>query len=169
MALIIIDVQEGFLSPYTRKALPTIHALAGSGKFPLVIATKFSNPPGSPFRKRMNWERLSTPEETTLDKKVEAAAHIIIPKSSYSAGSHIAAVLREAGLHKALLVGIDTDVCVLQNAAYLFDHGVEVHVDMSGCATGGGPDADAAAFLLLGRTLGRDYIHSAVSPEYTQM
>ncbi|RRD35668.1 cysteine hydrolase [Leucobacter sp. OH2974_COT-288] len=165
MALIVIDVQQGFLSPYTRKALPSIYRLIDSAKFPLIIATKFYNPEGSPFRKFIHWDRLSTAEETALDSKVEAAANLVIPKPTYSAGPQIEAALHEAYLHRALFVGIDTDVCVLQNSAYLFDHGFEVHIDLSGCATNGGPDAEAAVPSLLGRTLGGDYIHPAVLPK----
>ena len=44
------------------------------------------------------------------------------------------------------------------DAAYLFDHDVEVDVDLDGCATNGGPEADAAAVNLMARTVGSRYI-----------
>ncbi|AZA11657.1 isochorismatase family cysteine hydrolase [Corynebacterium gerontici] len=157
-ALLVVDVQAGFISPYTQRALPRIHELIESDAFDLVIATRFHNPEGSPYRKFIKWDRLSTPEEIALDPKVEQSADVVIDKATYMAGDEIAASLKAFGIAKVLVVGIDTDVCVLQNAAYLFDHGFEVSIDLEGCATNGGAEADAAAVRLLERTIGRDHV-----------
>lgn len=153
-ALIVVDVQAGFLSDYTSRCLPRVHELLASDEFDLVIATRFFNPDGSAFRTRINWDRLSSPEEVQLDRLVEARADIIIDKDTYGCGATLLSALKSHGISGATLVGIDTDVCVLQNAAYLFDHGVNVDVDLAGCATNGGPEADAAAARLMGRTIG---------------
>lgn len=157
-ALIIVDVQQGFLNDYTRKCLPRIHQLIQEKSFQLIIATRFYNPEGSPFRKFMKWNKLATPAEIDLDDVVEKAADFIIDKQTYGAGVQIAKILKNNHIKKATLVGIDTDVCVLQNAAYLFDCGFEITVDTKGCATNGGAEADKAAFKLLQRTVGRDFV-----------
>lgn len=131
-----------------------MHELLESDEFDLVIATRFFNPAGSAFRTRTNWDRLSSPEEVQLEEHFERRADVIVDKDTYGAGQELVAVLEEHGIREATLVGIDTDVCVLQNATYLFDHGINVDVDLSGCATNGGPEADAAAALLMGPTIG---------------
>lgn len=157
-ALVIIDVQQGFLSNYTKKCLPHIHHLIYQKKFHPIIATRFYNPKGSPFRKFIKWTKLSTPEEIALDAIVEKYSDFIIDKSTYGAGAQIAEILLAKNISRVTLVGIDTDVCVLQNAAYLFDHGFEVTVDTQGCATNGGQQADQAAYGLLQRTVGRNFV-----------
>lgn len=157
-ALVIIDVQAGFISDYTERCLPRIHELARSGRFEAVIATRFSNPEGSPFRRLIGWSRLATEEDIALDPVVEEHADVIIDKVTYGAGAELEKTLRASGIVEATMVGIDTDVCVLQNAAALFDRGFTVHVDLDGCATNGGPDADAAAAPLLRRTLGKNQV-----------
>ena len=106
----------------------------------------------------MDWNKLSSPEEIALDPTVQANSHIIIDKTTYATGEAIAKILNDANINKVTLVGIDTDVCVLQNAAYLFDHGFEVTVDTKGCATNGGEDAEQAAYKLLRRTIGRGFV-----------
>lgn len=83
---------------------------------------------------------------------------MVIDKPTYGAGEAIERHLREHDIQRVTVVGIDTDVCVLQNAAYLFDHGFAVGVDAAGTATNGGPEADKAAIPLLRRTLGREYV-----------
>ncbi len=157
-ALLVVDVQAGFISDYTQKALPRIHELLEDPAYSLVIATRFSNPPGSPFRRFIKWSRLSTPHEIALDPQVARRADIIVDKTTYGAGDEIRAILEDRGISQVTVVGIDTDVCVLQNAAFLFDHGFEVTVDIQGTATNGGSDADRAAIRLLQRTIGRDYV-----------
>lgn len=157
-ALVIIDVQAGFISEYTERCLPRIHELARSGRFETVIATRFSNPEGSPFRRLIGWSRLATDEEVALDPVVEKHADLIIDKVTYGAGAELESALRARGIVEATIVGIDTDVCVLHNAAALFDRGFTVHVDLGGCATNGGPDADAAAVPLLRRTIGGNQV-----------
>lgn len=156
-ALIVVDVQAGFLSDYTSRCLPRVYELLESDEFDLIIATRFFNPDGSAFRTRINWDRLSSPEEVQLESRVEKRADIIVDKATYGAGETLVTVLDEHEITHATLVGIDTDVCVLQNAAYLFDHGINVDVDLAGCATNGGPEADAAAALLMGRTIGHKH------------
>lgn len=156
-ALIVVDVQNGFLSPYTRRALPHIHNLLELD-WGLVIATRFYNAEGSPFRKQIHWNRLSSEEEITLDPKVEKRADVIIDKPTYGVGSKLLELLAKHNLTSATVVGIDTDVCVLQNAAQLFDAGITTTVDHRACATNGGPQAEQAAIALLRRTVGGDYV-----------
>lgn len=158
VALIVVDVQAGFISDYTRRCLPRIYELLCSGRFECVIATRFFNKEGSLFRSRIGWGRLSTADEIALDPEVERYADVVIDKPTYGAGQPLIDELERRGIRDVVLVGIDTDVCVLQNAAFLFDQGFRVSVDIAGCATNGGPAADRAAVALLGRTIGRNFV-----------
>ncbi|MBI9000399.1 isochorismatase family protein [Corynebacterium sp. CCM 8864] len=156
--LVIVDVQAGFISEYTKRCLPWIHELVKDPRFAFKIATRFANAPGSLFRTRIGWNRLSTPEEIALDSVVESNVDAVVDKETYGCAEEIDDLLKARGIGQVLLVGIDTDVCVLQNAAQLFDRGYPVWVDMRGCATGGGYQADNAAVPLLRRTIGGDQV-----------
>lgn len=157
-ALLVIDVQAGFISDYTKRALPGIYELVRGNEQQVIIATRFLNEEGSPFRKYIKWNRLSSDADRALDPVVESHADLIINKPTYGAGAQIATELVRRGIKKVTVIGIDTDVCVLQNAAFLFDAGFEVSIDLHACATNGGPQAEVSAVRLLQRTIGRDYV-----------
>lgn len=83
---------------------------------------------------------------------------MVIEKTTFGAGGRIAEVLREHGLETVVIMGLDTDICVLQNAGQLFDLGFVPVVDLRGCATNGGPEADRAAINVMERTVGRGQV-----------
>lgn len=157
-ALIAIDVQHGFLSDYTQVALPRIRDLMRASTFDLKVATRFHNPPDSQFRRLIHWNGLSSAKDVRLDSVVEANADEVVDKHTYGAGAALLDILQKHHIETVLIVGIDTDVCVLQNAGYLFDSGIEVWVDLNGCATNGGPEADKAASALMKRTIGHNQV-----------
>ena len=156
--LVVIDVQDGFISEYTSKCLPAIYELLGDDRFDVVIATRFFNPEDSLYRSQIHWQRLTESPEIDLDPQVERAADYIVDKPSYSAGQELIDIVRKENVDEVTVVGIDTDVCVLVNAALLFDNNISVSVDTRACATNGGPEAEKAAFRLLQRFVGRDYV-----------
>ncbi|WP_408925530.1 isochorismatase family protein [Corynebacterium sp. YSMAA1_1_F7] len=156
--LLVVDVQNGFISDYTSKCLPFIYDSLQSGEFDLVVATRFYNPEGSPFRKQIHWEKLVTAHEIALDPEVEQRADVIIDKPTYTAGQALLDVIADREIDEVVVMGIDTDVCVLVNSALLFDNGITVTIDIRGCATNGGPDAEEAARKLLKRYIGWDYV-----------
>lgn len=154
MALILVDVQHGFISRYTRRALPHIERVLETCQFRTIIATQFVNPPGSPFHQLVDWHAMTGGHEVELHPAVARRADTVVRKTTYGAARELAAELKDRDLKQAVLMGIDTDVCVLQNAAGLFDLGFDPYVDMRGCATGGGLAADRAAVSLMCRTVG---------------
>ncbi|MFT4299687.1 MAG: isochorismatase family cysteine hydrolase [Aeromicrobium sp.] len=155
-ALLIVDVQHGFVGPHTAHVPAAVRSLLVERRsdYAAVIATRFHNPPESNFRELIDWHRLAEPPETDLVDGLESVIDTVIDKDTYGAVEAIAAVLDHLGVRDVHLCGIDTDVCVLQNAAGLFDRGYRPAVLIDGCATNGGPDAQASAIPLLGRTIG---------------
>lgn len=156
--LLVVDVQKGFISSYTQRCLPRIYELLHDEEYDAVIATRFFNPKGSLFRTQLNWTRLADPTETALDTEVEAVADYVVDKTGYSAGQPLLDTIQQEQLDHVTVVGIDTDVCVLVNAALLFDAGIPVSVDTTACATNGGAEAEKVAVKLLWRYVGRDFV-----------
>ena len=56
-ALVIVDVQKGFINEHSQHILPLVEKLQHCYK--LVIATKFVNCPDSPYRRWLDWNKFS--------------------------------------------------------------------------------------------------------------
>jgi len=127
-------------------------------EFETVIATRFRNAPGSLFRTAIQWDRLAGPPETDLVDGLEAFADFVVDKTTYGAAAELDVLLRQRSVLHVYLCGIDTDVCVLSNAAGLFDLGWRANVLVDACGTGGGSEAQASAIPLLRRTVGPEQV-----------
>lgn len=151
--LIVVDVQKGFVNDWTA-AVPARVAALQYG-FDVVIATRFVNPPGSPFRRLMDWPRFAPgsaeselawtprPDATVLDKTVYGALD-----------DRLRALLAAADAATVHVAGIATDNCVLKTAVDLFEGGWRPVVLADYCASHGGPECHAAGLLLLRRFVG---------------
>ena len=73
--LLVIDVQNGFVSPKTEYVVPRILELIEQFKGELVVATKFLNYQESPYFRFMGWERLTASPETDIIPEVENNYH----------------------------------------------------------------------------------------------
>ncbi|MGL5825164.1 MAG: isochorismatase family protein, partial [Nocardioides sp.] len=66
--LVVVDVQNGFVSPKSAHVVPAIVELVRDWRdlgLPYVM-TKFVNEPGSPFETVLDWHRLTTAPETDI-------------------------------------------------------------------------------------------------------
>ena len=153
-ALLLIDVQRGFVSGETEHAVPRIRELLNL-PFGTVIATKFVNVPGSPYRELMGWTGMGSPPGTDLLDFVEERADVVIEKHLYTAvGDRLLALLEERGADMVYIAGFDTDCCILKNAEDLFERGIPCRVLMHYTASNGGPASYEAARSVLMRSIG---------------
>ncbi|GGP90015.1 isochorismatase family cysteine hydrolase [Streptomyces melanogenes] len=158
-ALIVIDVQNGFVNRHSRDAIPAIAHLvqrwqeAGG---PVVFA-RFHNAPGSPYERITGWTDLRTAEEQAFVDElapyvVEAAAVIDKGQSSVFTADG-AQVFREAGWSDLVLCGIDTDSCVYDSAVDAYHAGYRPWIVTDACASTGGSRYHDAALLLAARNI----------------
>ncbi len=152
--LLLIDVQRGFVSARTEHAVPRIRDLLDC-PFGTVVATRFVNVPGSPYRELMGWTGMSSPPDTDLLDFVEERADAVIEKHLYTAvGGRLLALLQERGAGTVYIAGFDTDCCILKNAEDLFERGIPCRVLMHYTASNGGPASEDAARTVLMRSIG---------------
>lgn len=153
-ALLLVDLQEGFLREHTRHLREPVQVLVRSGAFRAVLATRFLNRPGSLWTEVLGWRGLLTPEEQALAVQLPPGA-CVIDKSSYGLPENAA---REIAEHFAqgtvYLAGIETDVCVSVIAAQLFDHGLPPVILAGFTASARGPGHQTHALVTLGRIVG---------------
>jgi nicotinamidase-related amidase len=155
--LLVVDVQRGFLNEYTRHVPARVAELIRRGGHDPIYFTRFENPPGGPYRRFLGWKACAGPPETDLAPELEgfAAAERVFSKPGYAGlPDTLAGVLGDAGTEEMLLVGIDTDMCVLKVALDLFDLAIEPLILVDCCASTAGLQAHLAGLAVLTRNIG---------------
>jgi len=157
--LLIVDVQKGFIGPATAHIPARVEALQDA--FEHVVATRFLNPPGSPYRNWIGWSRMAPGAEEVELAFQPAADAIILDKRTYTCvDATFLATLGEWGADAVHLAGIATDNCVLKCAVDLFEAGIRPVVHADCCASHGGAACHEAGLMLLRRFIGEDQIIS---------
>jgi nicotinamidase-related amidase len=132
IALAVIDVQSYF----TRKSpagLPAriAHHIKKSN-YDLLAFTVFQNSDGSNWETSLHWSKCKTKEDIELAAELKpfATQDNTFIKASYSAfkNDSFKELLKEKGISRLEICGIDTDACVLATAFDAFDYGYEVKV-----------------------------------------
>lgn len=156
-ALLIVDVQTGFVNDNTRHIVPSVEAL--QSRYDHVYATRFINAEDSPYRKWINWHRLGA---DSPEIELAFSAHpdtVVYDKHAYSSvDEQFLAELRRHDIEEVHICGIDTDVCVTQSAVDLFEAGVRPVVLAASCASHGGPEFHEYALRILRRLIGEAQI-----------
>ncbi|NUK23710.1 isochorismatase family cysteine hydrolase [Streptomyces lunaelactis] len=163
-ALIVVDVQQGFVNRHSRGALPAIVRLVEGWRAAgaPVVMTRFHNEPGSPYETITGWTKLRTDEEQALVDELapyaDTAAAVIDKAQSSVFTPEGARLIRDAGWSDLVLCGIDTDACVYDSAVDAYQGGYRPWIVTDACASTGGPKYHDAALLLAARNLGDDQL-----------
>ena len=160
--LVVIDLQVGFINDKTVKVVNNIRDLLNSGEYSAVIATKFTNMPGSSFDSFLGWKGMLDEEEKELLPFVEEYADCVISKCSYSCVNtnfiQSLVALCDGLPDEVTLVGVDTDACVLATAIDLFEMGIRPIIIEDCVGSSGGDECHEAGMLLLKRSIGEEQI-----------
>jgi Amidases related to nicotinamidase len=157
--LLLIDVQEGFITEETKHVIPRIEELLKNERFDHVAATRFINSENSPYRNILNWNKLVDSPETDLHPAVCKAADAIFEKDVYTAVSgELLKYLSKNSIDELFIAGIDTDCCVLKTAADLFEKNIRPKVLAYYSASNGGRKSHDAALCVLHRLVGKDNV-----------
>ncbi|MEU9418396.1 isochorismatase family cysteine hydrolase [Streptomyces sp. NPDC048272] len=163
-ALLVIDVQRGFVNEHSRDIVPAVVRLVDGWRAAgaPVVFTRFHNAPGSPYETISGWKRLRTAEEQAfveaLGPFIDDTA-LVIDKGQASVftpeGSQL---IQDSGWSDLVLCGIDTDACVYDSATAAYQRGHRPWVVTDACASSGGSQYHEAALLLAARNLGADQL-----------
>ncbi|KNE83370.1 isochorismatase family cysteine hydrolase [Streptomyces xinghaiensis] len=163
-ALLVIDVQRGFINQHSRRVLPAIVQLVERWRAtgaPMVL-TRFHNEPGSPYETITGWTRLRTAKEQALVEELapftDSAVTVIDKAQSSVFTPEGAQLIRDQGWSDLVLCGIDTDACVYDSAVAAYQSGYRPWIVTDACASTGGPEYHDAALLLAARNLGADQL-----------
>nr|WP_107052171.1 isochorismatase family cysteine hydrolase [Streptomyces flavovirens] len=159
-ALLVIDVQQGFVNEHSCNVVPKVVRLVDGWRAAgaPVVFTRFHNAPGSPYETISGWKRLRTAEEQAFVKDLAPfidGSALIIDKAQASVftpeGTQL---IHESGWRDLLLCGIDTDACVYDSATAAYQRGYRPWIVTDACASSGGSQYHEAALLLAARNLG---------------
>ncbi|WP_129789167.1 cysteine hydrolase family protein [Promicromonospora panici] len=162
-ALVVVDVQNGFVNQHSRHAVGAIVDLiaAWTTRGLPVVFTRYLNQPGSAYEKYFSWSRLMDSPEIDLVPELQplAVGHPVIDKLGYTLFSNEgAALVREQGWRDLVFCGIATESCVLKSAADAFENGYGPWIVTDACASDAGPETHNAGLTVARRLIGRNQL-----------
>jgi len=161
--LVIVDVQNGFLSDKTCEVPDKILELLKKKKFNHIVGTKFVNVEGSPYTELMGWRGLMDDNSRQVNKIVVENCEKIFTKTIYSCFTkEFESYLKDNHIEKLFFLGIDTDCCVLKSATDCFERNIPFEVLINYCASNGGMESHNAAIRVMQRTIGEKTINSII-------
>ncbi len=163
-ALIVVDVQNGFINDYTRHIPDRVVTLIESGTYDPVFYTRFINMPDGPYPRFVGWDACMGPPETDLVDRIAAHAtpDTTFDKHGYAGiPDALERVLRERDIGRVSIAGIDTDMCVLKVAMDAFDLNIEPLVLTDCCASTAGLQSHFAGLAVLARNIGAKQLRDA--------
>ena len=158
-ALVVVDVQNGFVNDRSRHAVPAIADLVGKWEalgLPVVF-TRYLNEPGSPYVQYFGWSRfMDSPDVDLVPELTEAASrHAVVDKTGYSLFSEDGSRLVEKeGWRDLYFCGIATESCVLKSAIDAFERGYGPWIVTDASASDAGPAVHDAGLVVARRTIG---------------
>ena len=140
-ALMIIDVQAALDVP--PELVSKIESRAAN--YPLRIFTRFVNPPGTLFRRKMN-RRMCAPGDPDARLLIEPRPNdIVLEKPGYGLTPEHIGILRQREVTEVTVAGADTDACVLGVMFSLWDNRIDCHIDPELCWSSAGLHENALA------------------------
>jgi nicotinamidase-related amidase len=159
--LLVVDIQQGFLNEFTEHLPARVARLIDSGRYEPLLFTRFINPPGSAYRRLLNWHACAGPPDTSLAPELAGYSEqgSVFDKHGLAGlppelRDHFRQLDAGSTPTRVHVVGIDTDMCVLKCAMDLFDLGLEPIVWADCCASTAGLQAHLAGLAILGRNIG---------------
>jgi nicotinamidase-related amidase len=169
--LVVVDVQNGFITEYSRPVVPIIVDLVHRWQAAHhdVIVTRYLNYPGSPFERLIGWTKMTDGPQTELVPELTpyVGPHTpVIDKYIYTLftpeGTRL---VDERGWTDLYVCGIDTEICVLKTAVDAFEHDLTPWILEDASASHSGPKAHAAGLFIAGRFIGTNQIIHTTSLE----
>lgn len=163
-ALIVVDVQHGFVVDRSKHVVPVIVDLvrrwqAAGGA---TVFTRYFNYPDSPFERYVGWAAMQGAPETDIVPELAAyaaRATAVLDKTVYTAlTAEGLDLVHRNGWTDLYVCGIATESCVLKTAVDAFETGLTPWLIEDASASTAGPAAHDAGILVASRFIGRGQI-----------
>jgi len=158
-ALVVVDMQQGFVHPNSEYIVPRVVDLVRrwSEAGGALIFTRFLNWANSPYERYFNWSALMDSPQTDLVPELEpyATNATVVDKPFYTLfNDEGARVVSAGGWTDLVICGLTTESCVLKTAVDTFERHLTPWVVTDACATHAGEKANEAGLLVIRRFIG---------------
>lgn len=125
-ALLIIDVQNGFVTEHSQHVVPAVEALCQRADYQFVAASQHINHPKSALWNWLSWQKCRREDKHDIALAFTPLEHVYVyEKDTYSALTpKLCDEFKKRGITHVDICGIDTEACVLATALALFDQGM---------------------------------------------
>lgn len=162
--LLVVDVQHCFLNAYTSHIPDRVRRLIEQPGHDHIWFTQFVNVEDGPYREVLDWHGGSESPDTDFAPELMPWAtpdRVFLKPGFTGLPGDLAARLKEEDPDRVLVVGIDTDMCVLKVALDVFDLGLRPIVLADCCASTAGLQAHLAGLAVLARNIGANQMRDA--------
>lgn len=150
-ALIIIDMQKGFINENTKHLIPKIVNFVKEKDFDLVIGTRYINTCYTACHIYEGWNDCwEGSESAELVPEIESLCDVVVDKHEFSCwNSLLKSVLKRYGIEKLVFCGVNTSCCVLASVFDAYDELWDVTVVESLCGSTSGSSSHEAGIQIL--------------------
>lgn len=163
-ALIIVDVQKGFINNFTHHIPKRLVQLLETQEFEPVLFTRFVNDQKGPYSQFLQWDGCDREPDIELADELQPVAQpdLVFSKTGICGlPDELTNYLHKRSIKQIAIAGIDTDMCVLKIAMDLFDLCIEPIVLTDCCASTAGLQAHLAGLAVLSRNIGAQRLKEA--------
>lgn len=151
-ALIIVDMQEGFLPSKKKWIIPNVNKLIQNGDYKLFVEAIFYANPNSLWDKQTNWIFKLEPTVQDIKQNLFKKNKIVVKKTSksvFNGNKNLVLLLKREKIQEIHIVGVDLDDCVLATTFDSFDAGFLTYVIEECVESNNGAKAYKAALHIL--------------------
>lgn len=160
-ALVIIDMQKGFVNKYTMH-LPKriLDYIDREGyNFDYIITTRYLNHENTACYIFEKWKECMDGSEDAELIDGLAGKYVNVDKDKYSCyNDDFKNIIRGLGITDVFLCGVNTGCCVLHSAFDMYNDLVSVYVIQDLCGSTSGPESHKAAIQVLGECITKQRI-----------
>lgn len=151
-ALLVIDIQQGFMRNGAEAVLPKIKDLVHHWPQDRLFYLRYRNYPGSLFARHLDWHEFMTTDQVAIVPEVYIDGAPVFEHYGYRPPDTLIEVLK--CYETVGICGVDTDACVMAAVFALWDAEIRPVLLADYCASSGGEQFHRAALDLMLRQFG---------------
>jgi nicotinamidase-related amidase len=154
-ALVVIDMQKGFMNELTQNLIAKIRSLLHRHLFDYVMFTQFINTRDSSYVTLLGYTELQQSPETDIVSELQPYAQNLFTKHYYTPFTQeFEEFLQKNRITHLYFVGVDTNACVQVGAVDAFSRGYVPFVLADYCASHSGKEYHESALRNLQKLIG---------------
>ncbi len=158
-ALIVTDMQNGFINENTKQIISKIKSLIEKNLFDYVTFTQFINVTDSSYERLLHWKEFKSSPQIDIVEELKHYCQNLFKKNYYSPFTKkFEQFLKKKNIKELYFVGVDTNICITQGAVDAFEKSYIPYVLSDYCASHSGNEFHDFALKNLEKFIGKHHI-----------